>query len=569
MANLIRYSYLGFFALALLVFFIGCGDDEGVVDDIGPAVVATPEGVVKGTIIDLVTEQGIAGIQVTLVTAKKLPSGEFEQENIASIATNSNGDFIFGELKSGDYILKIIAPGYLDQQAPAKVTRKENATVNFRLEPGVRFKGTVVSNDGNAVENVLISLGERAAVTNAGGQYEISPVSKGQYQLTAEKPGYHTTHIPGITIGDSDISQKISIRRKVTGQIVFVRGNVVGKDFFGISVINADRTGEKPLTHLFDVHPSWSPNGNEIALSRSENNRPLQIYIMDSRGGNARPISGDHFNDRHPAWSPDGRRIAFVHARALGQPAVYIMNANGENRVRLSDCHADSRPTWSPDGTQIVYNHALKQEIQKLFVRNLFVVEIRNLFVVDIKTFLAAKEAPPPKAEVIPEPEPEPEQPPEPEPEPEPEKEPEPEEDPHQTPDEEEKEQEGDPPQAPSADPPAIEEGIQRLTISEHYDIHPDWSPDGSKLAFTKESAPLNAAVYVLDLFSLVQTRLTGADGYSGYPCWSTDGTKIIFSSNRNGSLGIWIMDADGSNVALIFDELSQDDILSQQAWRE
>ena len=557
MVNIIRYSYLGLFGLALFAFFIGCGDDE-VVDDIGPAVVATPEGVVKGTIEDLVTEQGIAGIQVTLVTTKKLPGGEFEQENIASITTDSSGNFIFGELKTGDYILKINAPGYLDQQATVQVTRKESPTVNFRLEPGVRFRGTVISDDGNPVKDVLISLGERAAVTKGGGRYEISPVSKGQYQLTAEKPGYHTTHIPGITIGDSDISQKISIRRKVTGQIVFVRGNVVGKDFFGISVINADRTGEKSLTQLFDVYPSWSPNGNEIAFSRSENNRPLQIYIMDSRGGNARPISGDNFNDRHPAWSPDGRRIAFVHARALGQPAVYSMNANGEDRVRLSDCHADSRPAWSPDGTQIVYNHALKQGI-------------RNLFVVDIETFLAAKEAPP--TQVIPEPEPEqePEQEPEPEPEPEIEQKPEPEKDPHQTPDEEEekKEEKGDPPQAPSADPPAVEEGIQRLTISEHYDIHPDWNPDGSKLIFTKESSPHDAAVYVLDLFSRVQTRLTAEGGYNGYPCWSADGTKIIFSSNRNGSLGIWMMDGDGSNTALIFDELGQDDILGQQAWRE
>ena len=107
------------------------------------------------------------------------------------------------------------------------------------------------------------------------------------------------------------------------------------------------------------------------------------------------------------------------------------------------------------------------------------------------------------------------------------------------------------------------------MTTSAQFDIHPDWSPDGSKLVFTKESAPLDAAVYVLDLFSLVQTRLTSEGGYSGYPCWSSDGTKIIFSSNRNGSLGVWMMDADGSNTALIFDELGQDDILGQQAWRE
>ena len=556
MANLIRYSYLGLFALALLAFFIGCGDDEVI--DTGPEVVVTPEGIIKGTVVDLVTEAGIAGVQVVLVTEKKLPGGEIEKEEIASTTTTSSGNFIFEELKTGEYILNIIAPGYLDQQAVAKVSRKEDATLNFRLEPGVRFRGTVISDDGNPVKNVLISLGERAAVTNAGGSYEISPVSKGQYNLTAEKPGYHTIHIPGIIVGDIDISRRISIERKVMGQIVFGRGNVAGKDFFGISVINANRTGEKPLTHLFDVHPSWSPNGKEIVFSRSENNRPLQIYIMDNRGGNARSISGDHFNDRHPAWASDGRRIAFVHARALGQPAIYTMNANGENRVRLSDCHADSRPTWSPDGTQIAYNHVVKEGI-------------RNLFVVDIETFLAAKETPPTKAEVQPEPDPEPEAEPEPEPDPEPEipQKPEPEPDPHQTPDDDKKEGEGDPPQAPSADPSAIEEGIQRLTISAHHDIHPDWSPDGSKLIFTKEASPLDAAVYILDLFSLVQTRLTGEGGYNGYPCWSPDGTKIVFSSNRNGSLGIWLMDADGSNTALIFDELSQDDILSQHAWRE
>ena len=403
MVNLIRYTYLFLFGLVLFSFLVGCGDDD---DDevvaVGPTVSSTPEGVIKGTVVDLVTEQGIVGVHVTLSTPKKLPNGQFEQETVASVVSDASGSFIFGELKAGDYTLKLNARGYLAQQATVQVTRKESATVNFRLEPGVRFKGTVLSDDGNPVKDVLISLGDRAAVTNGGGHYEISPVSKGQYSLTAEKPGYHTTQIPGIVVGDSDVTRKISLRRQVTGQIVFVRGDVVGGDFFGISVINADRTGEKALTHLFDVHPSWSPNGSEIVFSRSEHNRPLQIYIMDQRGGNARPISGTNFNDKHPSWSPDGRRIAFVHARALGQPAIYTMSTTGDNRVQLSDCHADSRPTWSPDGTQIVYNHALKEGI-------------RNLFVVDIETFLVAQEAPPVK-QVIPDPPPEPPQKPPPEP---------------------------------------------------------------------------------------------------------------------------------------------------------
>ncbi len=559
MVNLIRYSYVGLFSLTLFVLFIGCGDDEP--DDIGtgPEVVAVPTGIINGNIVDLVTNQGIAGIQVTLVMETKLPTGELEQEEVASTTTNFSGGFLLEELKTGNYILKVNAPGYINQQVTVKVIRKEPVTANFRLEPGVRFKGVVMSEDGNPVKNVLISLGQRAAVTTSGGHYEISPVSKGQYSLSAEKPGYQTAHIPGITIGDHDISRTITIRREVKGQIVFVRGNVAGRDFFGISVINADRTGQKPLTHLFDVHPTWSPNGKEIIFSRSENNRPLQIYIMDSRGGNVRSISGDNFNDRHPVWSPDGRRIAFVHARALGQPAVYTMNVNGENRVRLSDCDADARPTWSPDGVQIAYTHALLKGGN------------RNLYVVDIERFLAAKEAPPTTAEVAPTPEPEPDPEPAPEPEPDPERTPapEPEKDPHQTPDEEEEEDKGAPPQAPSADSPGFEEGIQRLTNSANHDLHPDWSPDGSKIIFTKEIAPLDADVYVLDLFSLQQHRLTNQEGYDGYPCWSADGTKIVFSSDRNGSLGIWMMDADGGNIALIFDELGQDDIISQHAWRE
>ena len=196
MTTLTRYTYLSLFALTLFVFFIGCGDDEDkIVDGVGPAVAATPEGIIKGTITDLVTHQGVMDAHAVLVIVKKIPGGDIEQEDVASIATNSSGNFIFEELKTGEYVLKITARGYLGQQASVEVSRKEPAIVNFRLEPGVRFTGKVVSDDGNPVANVLISLGERAAVTSRGGQYEISPVSKGHYQLTAEKAGLsYDTH---------------------------------------------------------------------------------------------------------------------------------------------------------------------------------------------------------------------------------------------------------------------------------------------------------------------------------------------------------------------------------------
>ena len=545
MENLIRYSYLGLFVFVLFVFFAGCGGDDS--EDVGPRIVSSAEGIISGSVTDLVTHAGIANATITLATKKSVTEEKFIFEDVASTTTDANGIFRFESLKSGDYTLRIFALGYLDQQAAVKVTRKDPATVDFRLEPGIKFEGEVISNDGNLVRNVLVTLGDRASVTNSTGQYKIAPVSAGQYDLTAEKPGYDTVHMPGITVSDRNVVRKISIRRKMTGQIVFARGDVGGEDFFGISVIKANRADETVLTHFFDDQPSWSPNGGGIIFSRSEGGAPPQIYVMNSRGRNTKSISGDNFNDRHPAWSPDGDRIAFVHAKTLRKPAIYTMDVNGENRVRLSVCHAESRPTWSPDGSQIAYSYE------------------RDLYVVDIEAFLAANAALPPKVEPEPEPEPEPEVEPEPEPTPEPELKPETK--PHEILRAGQKEHHL--PQAPVANPLGIEAGVERLTSSTNNDLHPDWSPDGSKLVFTKEISPFRAAVYFVDLFSLLQTSLTDEDSYNGYPCWSADGTKVAFSSDRNGSLGIWVMDADGGNIALLFDELSQDDILSQHAWRE
>ncbi len=74
-------------------------------------------------------------------------------------------------------------------------------------------------------------------------------------------------------------------------------------------------------------------------------------------------------------------------------------------------------------------------------------------------------------------------------------------------------------------------------------DIDPAWSPDGSKIAFSR-----NTEIYVMDADGGNPTNLTNFMANDTDPAWSPDGSKIVFETNRAGDTEIYVMDADGSN---------------------
>ena len=95
--------------------------------------------------------------------------------------------------------------------------------------------------------------------------------------------------------------------------------------------------------------------------------------------------------------------------------------------------------------------------------------------------------------------------------------------------------------------------GETRLTTDGTTDFGPDWSPDGSKIAFTTYRnvtsgfAPFNTEIYVMNADGSAQTRLTNTLGEDWFPTWSPDGSKIAFSTNRDGHYQVYVMNADGS----------------------
>ena len=74
------------------------------------------------------------------------------------------------------------------------------------------------------------------------------------------------------------------------------------------------------------------------------------IAVVRPDGRGMRKLSRNP-SDRSPAWSPDGRRLVFERR---GQ--IYVINGDGTGLRRVTRLLTDARePAWSPEGRQIVF----------------------------------------------------------------------------------------------------------------------------------------------------------------------------------------------------------------------
>ena len=106
--------------------------------------------------------------------------------------------------------------------------------------------------------------------------------------------------------------------------------------------------------------PQISPDGKWVAYTVAradleQNASDADIWLASTLGEFPSRLTTHKKSDTSPRWSPDGRRIAFISAREE-KPQLFLMPAFGGEPERLTEHKGGVRQiAWSPDGKSIAF----------------------------------------------------------------------------------------------------------------------------------------------------------------------------------------------------------------------
>ena len=257
----------------------------------------------------------------------------------------------------------------------------------------------------------------------------------------------------------------------------------------------------------------------QIAFASDRTTRPddefrrKEIWVMDYDGHNQRQLTTSHSTSVSPRWSPDGSRIAYTRMTDFSTDIEIISPRDRQGFVFPQFEGTTTTPAWSPDGQQIAFA-STHGEIRgrsdwELYVADANGDNLRRLTFSrgnDISpvwnpagnriAFISNRASVPPQLYIM--------------------------------------DSEGG--------------NLQQITDSGHAD-EPSWSPDGRIIAYAWQPPRGASDIYIYDLESGRNIQLTQNRGFNERPSWSPDGRHLVFQSDRNGTMQIYIMLADGTQV--------------------
>jgi Tol biopolymer transport system component len=274
------------------------------------------------------------------------------------------------------------------------------------------------------------------------------------------------------------------------GQIAYI-GKYQGTP--AIYLANADGSNRTLVARGVTDHTtfSWSPDGDRLAFTRG-GGRSQEIWLVNADGSGLTQLTHsaskrkrtDFDWSEDPSWSSDGLRIAFdgqrnISASLGGQ--IYVIRTNGAGERRVTQRPGPTFfPAWAPDG-RVLFEEWLGHWGQP---DPKGIAQWVHNGRIDLYTMNADGSG---------------------------------------------------------------RRRIARIRNEVDHCACSGWSPDGTKITYEAAEAGGKPDIWVMNADGTGRTQLTHHPSRDENPDWSPDGSQIAFYSERTGNGQIWVVNADGS----------------------